>query len=167
MPGPHPPPVSAFHAVSAAQGSGDEPVLLVERPFGEDSVAVAAEGGLGRGLGDRPVDPVLHEAPDHAVARLPPGHAGADRGHLPGRVGAEHPRELQLRVVLAPYDEEVAVVQGRGPDADDHLPRAGGGVGAVGECDVVEAEGGLEDERFHGVRSECVRLLTEYTRGFA
>ena len=114
---------SAFHAVSAAQGSVAassklrcagawmRPDLREDALGGEDAVDGAAECRLAGERLDLAVEPVLEEESADAVAGLEACDGSADGDDLTGGVRAEDAWELHLGVVLAEDDHEIAIVE--------------------------------------------------------
>ncbi len=122
-------------------GRGDEAVLGEEAGGSEDAVDGAAEGGFCGGGFDLAGGPVLKEEAGDAVAALEAGDFLADGRHDAGGVGAGDARELQVGVVVAEDDHEVAVVEAGGVEGDGDLVRAGGRRLGGGEVEAIEAEG--------------------------
>ena len=112
-------------------GDADEAVLRDRDFLGEHAVDLAAEGGAGLGLVKLAADPGGHEVGRDPIARLEPGRPRAGRDHLAGPVRQGNPGQRHLRVVDAPGDHQVAIIERDRADPDEDLPEAGRGRGKL------------------------------------
>src|SRR5262249_26888457 len=92
------------------------------------------------------------------VAGLEPAHVGADRRDLPGRLGADHQRQLALGERHAAKAPQVDVIERDRLDADPHLA----GRRRRRRRQVDEFELTIRDER-EGAHHAGSRLITRDT----
>src|SRR5450631_709456 len=144
------------------------------RAFNRKSV-----GDLGRehcrrsdqlGEGAEAAERHLHEHPEHRVAHLEPGHAGANGFDRAAVIASQHDRKLVLHPAFdhAAGDGEVHAVHRAGLHAYEHLPRTRCGVGQVvhgGVGGEVVDRDGLHNGLlvFPGCRGSRPRIVTSVT----
>jgi hypothetical protein len=96
-------------------------------------------------------DPVLGECPadasEHPVADLELGDAGTDLGHHAGALDAA---QLFRPAVHHAADHDLAAVQCRGVELDDHLPLLGPGQRHLARLHPCLAVIAHDPPRFHG-----------------
>src|SRR5205823_13441143 len=105
--------------ITAGGAEADEAGLEAERLAAGQAVAAAAAR--------------VHQVRHHAVADLPALDALADLGDPPDDLDAEDERRLDREPGDALADVHIEVVERRGSDVDQHLPRARLRIGDVFE----------------------------------
>jgi hypothetical protein len=97
------------------------------------------------------VDPAGDEMSGDGVADLDAHHTRADRRNHPGGVADRHGWQLELRVVEAADEEQVAVIQAQRPHGEQHL--AGAWRRRIGKIDEPQV-----------FQPECVQLIGAHCR---
>ena len=86
----------------------------------------------------RPLKPGLEEGAGHPISASQGLNPGTDRLHDPGTIGERSPRHLDGSAEIAPLgDGLIAVVEGRGVHAHEHLPRRRIGLGQFHELELL------------------------------
>ena len=102
---------------------------------GQRAIHSAAERGGRRSRCGRTIQPIDEEGRHHTVTRLEGRHIGANGHNLSRAVRAGDARLLHLRVVDAPHQHQVTIVQGNCTDTDEYIMRPG-----IGKMNGVEGE---------------------------
>ena len=130
-------------------------VLAVKKTSGM-AAANCVVPAAGDGHGELVVDGgqlAVAAAPAEAVDAVADGEAlglGAHADHLAGQFEAEDGRGAVLGRVVAPALHGVGAVEGAGVHADEEVGGAGGGVGHVGQGQLLGPAGLPDDDGFHG-----------------
>ena len=114
----------------------DQRVLRKDPVLRQNTVDRAAESAVHPGFAGLAAGPVFEEAADDAVAAGEFPNACADPFDHAGAVGHRHQRKFLSRTVAALDGDEIAIVQRRGLEPDQHLAGAGLRHGLVDEGQV-------------------------------
>ncbi len=155
----------AFHAVTVAQAksrpssklrcSGRRTTPASFRSTYSDrtpSIEPPSSGFTGR-FGQIPGQPGLHEDRRPRPPTLTRVTPALDLGDLARSVRQRHRGQGKVLVVKPFENEQVAIIQGRGPHPDEHFAQARGGDGKLVELQAFDAAERLDSVCFHGSRS--------------
>jgi hypothetical protein len=102
-----------------------QPLFRQRDVFRQHPVDRAAERGIDRREGQRPVDPALEETGHHPVTLAKAGHVLAHLDDFAGAVGyRDQPARARRHRVLVVDDQQIAEVQRPGVQAHQHFARA-------------------------------------------
>ena len=116
--------------------------------LGQHAVDFAAQGRADLGFGGRSLQPARRECRDDPIADAEPGRALAQGRHLAGCVGHGNQWQLELGVIDALGDQQVAEIERGRADADAHLSRTG-----LGARQLLELPGFRTAERMQSIGS--------------
>ena len=121
-------------------GHRHQPGLIQQQQLGERAVQRPTQRGSLLLPGGLAGDPGLGEDRRDPIAARDPRHILPDGNNLARSVGAGNQRQGLPWVVLAADHQQVPIVERRGAQADDDLPRARLGIGPVGHAQPLQAK---------------------------